>query len=107
MSILQRMIGSFTQTPVNFPENSVLIDVRSPAEYQAGHIDGAICLPVNIISEKIGDIVKDKSATIIVYCQSGARSGAAMNQLKRIGYQSVTNGGGVHQLSLHLKKQIC
>lgn len=71
-----------------------LIDVREPEEYRAGHIPGSINISVSNLSP-IRSIVADKSATVYVYCQSGARSGRAKSMLEAAGYTNVTNIGGI------------
>jgi len=81
------------------PEHAILIDVRSPNEYKFSHLSDAILLTLNQISEKIMEVVPDKSSAIIVYCQSGIRSGIAKAQLNRLGYSQVFNGGGIESLS--------
>jgi len=88
------------------PENVILIDVRSHTEYKFSHFVDAISLPMNQIGEAIADIVPDKFYPIIVYCQSGIRSGTAKIQLSRLGYTNVFNGGGIETFSLRMKYQI-
>ena len=60
----------------------VLLDVRTREEYAQGHIPGSRTLP-------------DRSTPLYVYCYSGARSGQAVAALKRMGYDHVTNIGGI------------
>ncbi len=71
----------------------VIIDVREPNEYANAHVSGAVNWPVNQINESMNglqDLAKDSQ--IIVYCQSGHRSGMAMQKLKSFGYTNVING---------------
>lgn len=70
-------------------KSTILIDVRSQQEYKEYHIDGAICIPNFEIQNKIEQIVKNKNALIILYCQSGIRSKTAMKILENKGYQNV------------------
>lgn len=72
-------------------ENVVIIDVRTVEEYKEGHIDGAINLPLDIISNI--DVSKDKK--IIVYCRSGRRSNLAAIELIGLGYKNVYDMGGI------------
>lgn len=65
---------------------SILLDVRSPQEYNEYHLVGAICIPTYELKDKIEKIVDDKTFIIIVYCQSGGRSKKAINLLKKMGY---------------------
>lgn len=71
----------------------VIIDVREPNEFTNGHVEGALNWPVNQINDRMNglqDLAKDSE--IIVYCQSGNRSGLAMQKLKSLGYTTVING---------------
>lgn len=106
MSLLGKLIGAFAGTEQELPANAILIDVRSAGEYQSGYIAGAISLPLGDISHLIHSVVSDKETSVIVYCQSGARSASAKNILGNMGYSSVVNGGGIGSLALRLQKQI-
>ncbi len=75
--------------------NVVLVDVRSQAEYNSGHIKGAVLLPLPQVSVDAEKALGSKDRTIIVYCQSGSRSKLAAMLLKRKGYDSVYDFGGV------------
>lgn len=70
----------------------LVIDVRSPQEFAAGHVSGAVNLPLNEFAQKIAALAADKDAPIILYCASGARSGMAVNFLQQSGYTAVSNG---------------
>ena len=82
-----------------FVKNAVLLDVRTPREFAAGHIPGAVNLDYReIVPQNAGMIeeaLPDKSAPIYSYCRSGARSGMAVGILKQMGYMRVTNLGGI------------
>lgn len=76
-------------------ENGVLLDVRTPEEYNFdGHVPGSVNLPL----DKLAGITADKSSHIFVYCYSGARSGQAARCLKQMGYK-VTDLGGITSYS--------
>jgi phage shock protein E len=81
-----------------FNPDNVLIDVRSPQEYDAGHIKNAKNIPVDKIAEDIKYFVPDKEKTIVVYCRSGKRAAAAEKILKDLGYKNVINAGGYEAL---------
>jgi len=81
-------------------KGAIIIDVRSPGEYVAGHIKGAKNIPLNTISNKISEI-KKTNKPIIVCCQSGMRSGQAATILKKNGIE-VINGGGWQSLQSKL-----
>ena len=70
-----------------------LVDVRTPEEYASGHIPKAINIPVTEIG--VRPPTEAKTALIIVYCRSGARSESAMKTLQGLGYTKVVNFGSV------------
>ncbi len=73
---------------------AVLIDVRSPAEYAAAHLPGALLLPLRQLSGKnLASL--DRSQALIVYCTSGARSALAARSLRRAGYSKVFDLGSI------------
>lgn len=73
----------------------IVIDVRTTQEYDAGHIDGAVHIPYEIIGDKIAGLSKDKGRDIVLYCQSGRRSGIAQKTLQDMGYTRAVNAGGI------------
>lgn len=82
-----------------------IIDVRTAAEFSAGHIEGAINIPVDQIGQQVSSIKGLKpGSTILVYCRSGRRSAAAAQILQQRGYKRVLDGGGVETLSKPLKQ---
>ena len=82
---------------------AVLLDVRNADEYRAGHIPGAINVPVDSI-EGISKKVRKKDTPIYSYCLSGARSGRAVSALRAIGYTNVTNIGGINRYRGELER---
>ena len=74
-------------------EPYILVDVRTPEEYADGHIPTAVNIPLAEIGEK--PPTEDKSALIVVYCRSGARSTSAKRTLDQLGYTNVVNFRGV------------
>ena len=68
-----------------------IIDVRSEEEFEEGHIEGAINIPLTYIEE----INIDPERKIILYCQSGRRSNDAAIILKELGYDNVLNMGSI------------
>jgi phage shock protein E len=77
---------------------SLWIDVRTAEEYRAGHLEGAAHIPFDEIEQKITTISADKTQDIQLYCRSGRRSGIALETLRRMGYNNVTNAGAYEQL---------
>ena len=77
-----------------------IIDVRTAEEFAAGHIDGAINLPVDQVGEQITRVKGLKpGSTLLVYCRSGRRSAAAVQILQQRGYTRVLDGGAIETLS--------
>lgn len=77
----------------------LLIDVRTEAEWQTEHLQGAILIPYEKIAAEIGKVAPDKKTKINLYCRTGRRSGIALDSLKKLGYVDVTNEGGVKEAS--------
>ena len=73
----------------------IILDVRRPDEFAAGHIPGAI----NVANESIGtdDVpeLPDKNQLIMVYCRSGRRSKEAAEKLVKLGYTNIVEFGGI------------
>jgi len=78
--------------------DEIWIDVRTVAEYQQGHKEGATNIPHTAIAQRIGKITKDKAAKIHLYCAAGVRAGIAKATLERMGYSDVINEGGLSDL---------
>jgi phage shock protein E len=73
-------------------ENALILDVRSPGEFASGHVDGAVNLPLDRFVDNYAALAPDKAQQIVMYCQSGARSGQAVQFLAQQGYTKVVNG---------------
>ena len=73
----------------------IILDVRRPDEFAAGHIPGAI----NVANESIGTAeipeLPDKDQLIMVYCRSGRRSKEASEKLVKLGYTNIVEFGGI------------
>lgn len=72
----------------------VWIDVRTPDEYGAGHLEGAHNIPVEEIGSRIGALVPSKDTPVLLYCRSGRRAERARQILLGEGYTHVENRGG-------------
>lgn len=75
-------------------EQFTLIDVREDDEWQAGHAAGAIHISRWALSKRIGPVVPDKGALIVLYCLGGVRSGTAAKGLQNLGYSNVYSLAG-------------
>ena len=72
-------------------DGAVLVDVRETDEFAAGHIPGAVNLPLS----KIQSISFDKNMPLFLYCLRGSRSMRAASILKKMGYLHVKSIGGI------------
>jgi len=86
---INKGVEEFQQT-----EGAVLLDVRDPEEFASGHIPGAVNIPREEIA-KAQEIIPDRQTPIFTYCYSGRRSDYAGITLKKMGYKSVRNIGGI------------
>lgn len=75
--------------------NVIIIDVRTQAEFDGGHIPNAVLLPVNEIELKANEVIPDKDMIVLVYCRSGARSSNAAGILADMGFTAVYDFGGI------------
>lgn len=73
----------------------VILDVRTQAEYDEGHIPGAILIPNTEIKERAEEKLPDKDQLILVYCRSGNRSKKAAAILVELGYTNIKEFGGI------------
>ncbi len=73
----------------------VIIDVRSPQEFAAGHVEGAINIEHTAIAQEIAKAGVGKDDTVLLYCQTGRRSGIALDTLKGMGFSKAENVGGI------------
>ena len=68
----------------------VILDVRWPAEFAAGHVPGAVNVPFTRILAGSDDLRVEKSASVVVYCGHGPRAWLAATFMRRRGYAHVT-----------------
>lgn len=73
----------------------VILDVRTQAEYDEGHLEGAILIPDYEVEQRAEAELPDKNQLIFVYCRSGRRSRNAAAELAALGYTSVYEIGGI------------
>lgn len=76
-------------------EDFILLDVRTPEEFNEAHIKNAILLPDYEIEKLAFKVLKDKKEKIILYCRSGRRSAIAADKLAGMGYSDVYDMGGI------------
>ncbi|HHY39845.1 MAG TPA: FAD-dependent oxidoreductase [Syntrophaceticus sp.] len=87
-------------------ETTLLLDVRTPAEYETGHLPGAVNIPVQELRERLSELPKNKE--IIIYCRVGFRGYLAYRILVQNGFKKVRNLSGgwlTYQAVMDEKKQ--
>jgi rhodanese-related sulfurtransferase len=70
-------------------EDALVLDVREPGEYGAGHILGARNVPLSRLDD--ADLAKRRERPVIVYCDTGDRASKAISALKKQGFTRVVN----------------
>lgn len=85
-----------TDTPT-IGASTVILDVRTPGEYAAGHLEGSQLLDFNSGEFTAAIPTLDKDLEYLIYCRSGNRAGQAMRQLQEAGFTKVSNLGSLEQ----------
>ncbi|MBP7832398.1 MAG: rhodanese-like domain-containing protein [Candidatus Levybacteria bacterium] len=67
-------------------KDMTILDVRTQGEYSRGKIPNSLNIPLNELADTVSAIIPDKSRTVYVYCMSGSRSAAAVDELLKMGY---------------------
>ena len=80
-----KVLGSKEVTLLINREPAMLVDVRSEADFRAGHITNAINIPLDQIEVQINKITSNSKKNIIIYCQKGVRSAQAFRLLNKLG----------------------
>ena len=75
----------------------IVLDVREQSEFDAGHIPGAVLLPVGTITkDTAAAAIPELDAVVLVYCRSGNRSKTASKSLADLGYTNIYEFGGIN-----------
>jgi phage shock protein E len=77
---------------------ATVVDVRSPEEFDGGHLPQAKNVPIEQFAERLAEVGADKTKPVVVYCGKGGRASKAKAQLEAAGYTTVVNGGGYDDL---------
>jgi phage shock protein E len=91
MNFLSNIFGRSTELKKFLDSDAIIIDVRTPQEFSAGHINGAKNIPLSMLQGRVEEI-KRLGKPVITVCQSGMRSGSAKSFLQGKGIE-VMNGG--------------
>jgi len=78
-------------------EGAVLLDVREPDEWEAGHAPEAVHIPLASLAARAGEL--DRDQPVVAVCRSGARSERAAGTLRQRGYEAMNVGGGMQAWS--------
>ncbi|HEX5919867.1 MAG TPA: rhodanese-like domain-containing protein [Nocardioides sp.] len=80
-------------------DGAEVIDVRTPEEFDSGHLDGAVNIDVQAddFADRVGELPRE--ASYVVYCASGRRATGAVEQMRDLGFTDVVNGGGYTDLA--------
>jgi rhodanese-related sulfurtransferase len=89
--------------PTKVPADAVLLDVREPDEWQAGHIEGALHIPLADLPARVGELPREGHTVgdhavprlVVTICRSGVRSARAAGWLTQNGYDAVNLDGGM------------
>ena len=95
--------GAVTDVSVG---HGILIDVRTKSEFDSGHIEGALSVPLDRLQIDIFAAAPDRQAPVLLYCRSGARARIACAVAAQMGYVKVLNGGAVGTLARALNRPI-
>ena len=87
-------VNTLQATQLMNRQNALVLDVREPVAYAAGHILGAKNLPLAEIDKRAEDFAKHKTKTVIVHCDTGSTATRAVALLKARGFENVFNLSG-------------
>lgn len=101
-------VGTLQATLMINKEDGQVVDVREAEDFAKGHVLNAHNIPLSQFEKRIGELSKFKEKPVIVHCESGGRSSAAIELLKKNGFSKVFNlNGGIsawQQAGLPLEK---
>jgi len=96
MDFLKKIFGEKVNISELIANGAVVLDVRTKAEFQNGHVQNSINIPLDKLPDNLKKLNKNKP--IVTCCASGARSATAKNYLKSKGFELVYNGGSWRSL---------
>jgi rhodanese-related sulfurtransferase len=100
-SIFNRFFGPSVDLKALSQHGAIILDVRTLSEFNSGHIEGAIHIPLDQLPKRIAEL-KQKNKPVITCCASGVRSGTAKGILTSAGIEAY-NGGGWQTLQHKIK----
>ena len=100
----RRITADEAQVLMQREQDYLILDVRSPEEYAAGHIPYAINIPMDAFGEEAPKELPDRNQMIFVYCVKGIRSMNVANRLAHMGYRNIVEMGGIQDWHGELEK---
>lgn len=99
MGIFSALFGKTDNSQLSeaIRNGAFLVDVRTPQEFSAGSVKGAVNIPLDKLQSQLSRFRDRKN--IVVFCMSGGRSNQARSILEKNGFQNVINGGTWHNVS--------
>jgi phage shock protein E len=93
--VLLKRLGQISakSARTHLQQGALVVDVRSNAEFQAGHLRHAIHIPLDELDTLVTRRIKDKNQVLLLHCQSGMRSSVARKKLAQLGYAHAFNLG--------------
>jgi phage shock protein E len=92
--------NSQTAAPeIKIVRDTFWIDVRTPGEFEAGHLPEASNIPLQVFPEQFPKLIPQKDKVVALYCRSGNRSGQALKMALEMGYTKAYNAGAFSTLS--------
>ena len=97
VALVLGLTGCAEEAAPEFGEDAVILDVRTPEEYAAGHLEGAVLLDFNggQFAAELPNL--DPDAEYVVYCRSGNRAGQAVALMEKAGIANAVNLGSLEQ----------
>ncbi|MCZ2442958.1 MAG: rhodanese-like domain-containing protein [Flavobacteriales bacterium] len=104
MEFLRKLFGLGSKVNIHEVINNgaIILDVRTKAEFQRGHVKGSINIPLDQLSHNLSKL--DRKKTIVTCCASGMRSASAKGMLRVKGFEQVHNGGSWQSVNRHRQK---
>jgi phage shock protein E len=81
---------SAAQVHEAYDNGTVFVDVRTDAEWSAGHVKNAVHLPVDQVGARAASVLPAKDKPVVLYCGTGRRAQSAAESLRQLGYTNVT-----------------
>ena len=83
---LARIAPAELQARLDKDKELVILDVRTPVEFAAGHVPGARNVPHDEVAARLPELAALRDQPVVLYCRSGRRSGLAAEQLRAAGF---------------------